>query len=61
VYPVFTGIPPPAALAGQAIFRASPWVLQGAFTGGFVILPLGWIASVVRAGVPRLRPGCIKI
>jgi hypothetical protein len=44
-------------LAGHGLFQVLPRVLQGAFVGAFVILPLGWIVAVVRAGIPRLREG----
>ena len=45
------------ALSGHGLFPRLPYVLQGAFLGGFVVLPLGWIASVVRASMPRFRQG----
>jgi hypothetical protein len=39
------------------VFSAVPYVLRGAFIGAFVILPLGWVASLLRAGLPRFRDG----
>src|SRR3984893_2148103 len=56
----WNGIPLRAMLGGQGVFRAVPNVLQGAFIGGLVVLPLGWIASVVRAGIPRFREGSAR-
>ncbi len=53
-----------AAIAGVSVHDAFypagilhvlPFVLQGAFIGGFVILPLGCIASIIRLGIPRFR------
>lgn len=37
------------------ILQALPFMLRGAFVGGFVILPLGCIAAIIRVGIPRLR------
>jgi hypothetical protein len=45
------------ALAGGGLFQFLPRVLRGAGIGAFVILPLGCIISVVRAGIPRFRAG----
>src|SRR3954468_16450073 len=55
LYAMLTGITLRAALTGHGLFPRLPYVLQGAFIGGFVILPLGWIASLARAGAPRFR------
>src|SRR5215467_15569967 len=43
------------ALHQGGILHVLPFVLQGAFIGGFVILPLGCIASIIRLGIPRFR------
>jgi hypothetical protein len=43
------------ALRGKGLFQFLPLVLRGAVVGAFLILPLGWIASIVRAGIPRFR------
>jgi hypothetical protein len=51
------GIPLPAVLGGQGLFRAVPYVLQGAFVGGLILVPFGWVVAVVRAGIPRFREG----
>jgi hypothetical protein len=48
IYAARTGTTIHQALAGNGLFQALPYVLQGGFIGGFVILPLGWIVSVVR-------------
>lgn len=52
-----TGIPLRDTLAGHGLFQILPRVLQGTFIGAFVLLPLGWIAAIVRAGIPRFREG----
>jgi hypothetical protein len=52
-----TGVSLRAALDGHSLFQALPQLLQGAFIGGFVILPLGWIASLVGIGMPQFRHG----
>jgi hypothetical protein len=44
------------ALRGS-LWRGLPRVFQGAFVGAFVVLPLGWAASLLRAGFPRFRRG----
>jgi len=54
---MITGVTLRAALSGHELFQSLPYVLQGAVIGCFVVLPLGWIASIVRAGVPRFREG----
>jgi hypothetical protein len=46
------------ALNGAAL-RPLPYVLQGAFIAAFVVLPLGWIVSVIHAGFPRFRDGFV--
>jgi hypothetical protein len=50
-----TGLTLRAALAGPGLNHPLPRVLQGAFVGAFIVLPLGWLVSVVRAGIPRFR------
>jgi len=57
LHAVLTGLPVRDALAGHGLFQGLPRLLQGAFVGGFVILPLGWIVAIVRAGIPRFRDG----
>jgi hypothetical protein len=54
------GISLRAALGGQGVFHFLPHILQGSFLGGFLILPLAWIASVVRLGFPRFRDGSLR-
>lgn len=44
-----------AALSGEGPVHGLPYFLQGGFLGGFLVLPLGWIASVIRLGVRRFR------
>lgn len=53
-YAAAIGLSIGAALAGTAI-QWLPRVLQAVSIGAFVVLPLGWIVSVVHAGLPRLR------
>lgn len=43
------------ALHPGGLLQALPFLLQGAFIGGFVILPLACIASIIRLGIPRFR------
>jgi len=50
-----TGLSLAGALAGRGLFAPLPWVLQSGFVGAFVVLPIGWTVSVVRAGIPQLR------
>ena len=57
VHVLLTGITLRAALSGQGLFQPLLYVLQGAFICGFAVLPLGWVASVVRAGIPSFRAG----
>lgn len=45
------------AVSGSGLFYFLPRILQGAFVGTFVVLPLGWVTSLARAGVPRFREG----
>jgi len=52
-----TGLTLHEVLAGHGLFQILPRVLQGAFVGAFVVLPVGWIVSVVRAGIPRFHEG----
>ena len=60
LHAMLTGITLRNALSGHGMFQQLPYVLQGAFLGGFVILPLGWIASIARAGIPRFRKGSLR-
>src|SRR5438270_9623008 len=60
VHAMVSGIALGAALAGHGLFPRLPYVLQGAFIGGFVILPLGWIATILPAGFPRFRKGWLR-
>jgi hypothetical protein len=53
------GIGLASLLAGHGLFTPLPYVLQGAFIGAFVVLPVGWAASLIRAGVPRFREGSL--
>src|SRR5438309_9408873 len=55
LHAMLTGITLRVALSGYGMFQQLPYVLQGAFLGGFVVLPLGWIASIARAGIPPFR------
>jgi len=54
-YAAITGIGLQAALNGSGLFAAIPYVLRGAVIGAFAVLPIGWIVSLVRAGIPRYR------
>jgi hypothetical protein len=45
--------PVSALLAGQSLWQALPRVLQGAFLGAFVVLPIGLVWTIVRAGLRR--------
>src|SRR5438876_1144603 len=60
LHAMLTGIALGAALAGHGLFQRFPYVLQGAFIGGFVVLPLGWMASIALAGIPRFREGSLR-
>jgi hypothetical protein len=44
-----------ALLGGQSLWQPLPRVLQGAFIGAFVVLPIGLVWSVARAGLRRPR------
>src|ERR1051326_7130223 len=57
VHAAVTGLTLAAALARGGLLSALPRLLQGAVISAVVILPLGWVASVVRAGIPRFREG----
>src|SRR5438876_9426384 len=59
LHAMLTGVALGAALTGHGLFQRLPYALQGAFLGGFVILPLGWIASMAQAGIPRFRRGSL--
>jgi hypothetical protein len=48
IYAAVSGATVGETLSGRGRFQAIPYVLQGTFIGGFVILPLGWIVSVVQ-------------
>jgi hypothetical protein len=55
VYAAVFGMTVRETLSGHGLLQALPSLLQGAFIGGFVILPLGWMASVIRLGIARFR------
>src|SRR5205809_7956121 len=55
LYALLTGITLRDALAGHGLTASMPHVLQGTFLAGLLLLPLGWIVSGIRLGVPRLR------
>src|SRR4030081_519128 len=57
VHAALMGVRLRSVFSGDGLFQPLPYVLQGAIIGGLVLLPLGWIASMVRAGVPGLRQG----
>lgn len=42
-----------ALLAGASVWQRLPSVLQGAFVGGFLVLPAGIVVAAVRAGLRR--------
>jgi hypothetical protein len=42
-----------ALLAGQSLWQQLPFVLQGAFVGAFVVLPIGLAWTIVQAGLRR--------
>jgi hypothetical protein len=48
-----SGTPFAAMLAGHSLWQRLPAFLQGAFLGGFIVLPLGLVAAVVTAGLRR--------
>src|SRR5579859_4675483 len=54
VYAAVAGISLREAVRG-GLMHSVPFVLQGAFIGAFVVLPLGWVAAVLRSGFPRFR------
>jgi hypothetical protein len=54
LYASVVGLSLRQALSGAAL-PAVPYVLQGTFIGAFVILTMGWILPVLRAGFPRFR------
>jgi hypothetical protein len=56
VYAAVAGITLRETLSG-AVLQELPYFLRGAFVGAFVVLPLGWVASVLRTGFPRFRNG----
>jgi hypothetical protein len=49
--------PIPALLSGRSLFQRLPVMLQGAFLGGLVVLPLGALASFISSGLIRPREG----
>ena len=55
LYAAMSNVPVRRVLSGAGLWHAVPYALQGVFIGGFIILPLGWIASLVRLGVSRFR------
>src|SRR5688572_21181430 len=48
---VLIGTPFTSLLSGQSLWRALPYVFQGAVVGGLVVLPLALLVSAVRAGL----------
>src|SRR5207249_6935715 len=42
-----------ALLAGPSVWRRLPAILQGAFVGGVIVLPLGLVIAIARAGLRR--------
>ena len=48
-----SGTPFAALLGGESMWRRLPTFLQGAFVGGLVVLPVGFVAAVVKAGLRR--------
>jgi len=46
-------LPIESLLAGHSIWERLPTLLQGAFVGGLVVLPVGLAAAAVRAGLRR--------
>ncbi len=54
-YATATGTTLRDALTGNGLFQSFPYVLQAAVIGCLVVLPLGWIASLLRSGVPAFR------
>ena len=57
VYGAVTGVPFSALFSGDSVWQRLPALLQGAFVGGLIVLPLALLTSVVRAGIPRFREG----
>jgi hypothetical protein len=53
IYAAVVSVTLRATLGGAVL----PVVFGGALVGAFLILPLGWIASVLCAGFPRFRTG----
>jgi hypothetical protein len=51
------GIALRGVLAGHGLFAPLPYILQGAFVGAFVVLPIGWMVSLISAGIPRFHEG----
>ncbi len=60
LHAAIAGVPVHDALHPGGLLQALPFVLQGAFIGGFVILPLGCIAAIIRAGVLGLRARAVR-
>jgi hypothetical protein len=50
-----TGTPVRELLSAHGLHQMFPYALRGAFIGAFVVLPLGWIVSVIRVGISRFR------
>ena len=46
-------LPLTALLSGHSLWQRFPTILQGAFIGGLIVLPLGVAASAVNAGLRR--------
>src|ERR1051326_4197960 len=54
---IMTGMAVRTALIQPGFIPWVPRLLHGMSIGSFVILPLAWIVSIVRSGIPRLRSG----
>src|SRR5438552_1868224 len=54
---ILTGTPVRTGLTQPGLIPGVPILLHGISIGAFVILPLAWIVSVVRSGIPRFRLG----
>jgi hypothetical protein len=59
-YGAVAGTPFSTLLAGQSVWQRRPTVLQGAFLGGLVVLPLALLVSIVRAGLRGPQPDSLR-
>ncbi len=57
LYAMLTGITLRAALSGHGLFQRLPYVLQGAFIGGFLVLPLGASTPPLQRNVMAVKEG----